>query len=1018
MNWFVVPRPRADAAVQLFCLPYAGAGASAYRRWPDAVGPDVEVLAVQPPGRESRIAEAQGFSAAALADAIVARADRPFALYGHSLGGRHAFDVLRHLHRTGGPLPVTLYVGGSRAPHIHAGGPFDGLSTVADEELLRRVVEGGGMSAEVLAEPELVELLLPVMRADFTELDRYVFVEGPPLPVPVVAFAGRADRAVSLADVKAWARHAGAGLTVHEVDGDHFFLHDEASRVTDLLVADLLSTVRSGPAGAHRVPLGDTGWSVWRDALLRSAGFPADGLTALSAPAAAASADAHLRGEDTTFDGDFAAAVAANAESLLAVAADARVREAVIWQNPNALLALDGLVAGGPDAPRNVRRRDREKAVLKYWQRYCGKNETIGFFGPSCWVTVDDTAPAAATTTTGKNLVRRSWVVFEAWALRAYADAISADPAVRDWLPPMLAPHLTRDGRQVHRPGRPPVTLSAAEAALVALCDGKTPAAEVVANPAAGMRRASDGYTVLTNLVERELLTWDAGLPNSSAAEAVLRQRIAAVRDDEARSAASAGLDRLCVARDAVGAAAGDPAALRAALSRLDAVFTELTGDEPRRRAGQAYAGRTLCYHDTARDLDVTFGRPLLDTLAAPLDLLLRAAGWLSEELAAAYTAALRDLYTELSADGGPVRLSDLWYLAQGLFWGAEGTRPVDVVAEEFAGRWAELFDLATADGPIETTSAALAAKVDKAFPARPSTWSAGRLHSPDLQICAAGPDELARGEFLVVLGELHTAWASFDCDVFTPAHPDPERLRSALSEDLGAGRVRPLFPADWPRRTSRVAESLAGPTDMRLVFADAPGAGLEEVLATTALEVSTVDGELVAADANGRRWPLVEIFSQFIAIHAVDAFKLTSQAPRTPRITVDRLVVSRETWRTTAGATGLATAKGERERYLAVRRWREQLGLPDAVFVKLGTETKPYYADLTSPLYASLLCSTVRTAIAEGGADVPVVLSELLPGPDQAWVPDAAGRRYVSELRLHIVNSTVSSTVDTGARE
>ncbi|MFC4852123.1 lantibiotic dehydratase [Actinophytocola glycyrrhizae] len=765
--------------------------------------------------------------------------------------------------------------------------------------------------------------------------------------------------------------------------------------------------------GEHRIPLGGTGWSVWRDALLRSAGFPADGLTALSAPAAAASADALLRGEDNTFDTDFAAALADGAARVLAVAADPLMREAVTWQNTTALYALDGLVAAGADAPRNVRRRDRERAVVKYWQRYCGKNETVGFFGPSCWVTVDDELAVAADVAAGPGLTRRRWVVLEAWVVQAYADAISTDLAVRRWWPPLLAPHLMLDGRQLHRPGRPPLTLTPAEAALLAACDGKQPAVAVVADPAAGLRREDDGYTILTNLVERELVTWDAGLPNTSAAEAVLRRRIAAIGDDERRAAAGAGFDRLTAARDAVAAAAGDPTALRTALSTLDSVFTELTGAPPRRRGGQTYAGRTLCYEDTARDLDVTVGRPLLDAIAGPLDLLLRAARWLSGELAAAYTAALRDLYTELRADAGdcPVLLSDLWFLAQGLFWGTTGERPVDVVAGEFARRWAGLFDLAAADGPVETTTEALAAKVAAVFPARVPAWSSARLHSPDLQVCAAGPEALARGEFLVVLGEMHTAWASFDCDVFTPAHPDVERLRAALAEDLGPRRVRPLFPADWPRRTSRVAESLAGPSDVRLAFAQAPGAVGEHVLATTALEVSDVDGELVAADRTGARWPLVEVFSQLIAIHAVDAFKLSSPTPHTPRITVDRMVVSRETWRTTAGATGLAAAKGERDRYLAVRRWRQELGLPDAVFVKLGTETKPYYADLTSPHYTGLLCTMVRSAIADGGPDVPVVVSELLPGPDLAWVPDAAGNRYVSELRLHVVDS---STVDT----
>ncbi|MPZ79309.1 MAG: lantibiotic dehydratase [Actinophytocola sp.] len=761
----------------------------------------------------------------------------------------------------------------------------------------------------------------------------------------------------------------------------------------------------------HRLPLGDTGWSVWREALLRSAGFPANGLTTLSTPAAAASADASLRGEPNDFDAAFDAALAVNAARLLEIAADPLVREAVTWQNTNALYALSGLVGGGPEAPRNQRRRERETAVVKYWQRYCGKNETVGFFGPTCWVRIDPELDRPAVTTVGPTLTRRRWVTFEAWALRAYADAISADLAVRRWWPPMLCPQLTLDGRQVHRPGRAPLTLSAAEATLLAACDGKQPAEAVVSDPATGLRRAADGYTMLAHLAEHELITWDAALPNTPAAEAVLRQRIAAIGDDASRAAAIGGLDRLGAARDAVAAAAGDPDALRTALSTLDSVFTELTGESPRRRAGETYAGRTLCYEDTARDLDVTFGAPLLAELAAPLDLLLRAARWLAGTLEVAYANALRALYDELRADPGQVRLSDLWFLAQGLFWGTTGDRPVDTVAGEFARRWAELFDLANADGPIVRSARELRARVDEAFPRLRPSWSAARLHSPDLQISATGPDALERGEYRIVLGEMHAAWASFDCEVFTSAHPDPQRLRAALAEDLGQRRVQPLYPLDWPRRTSRVSESLAGPTDVQLGFATEPGAEPDRLVPTTALLVSEEDGQLVAADPDGRRWPLIEVFSQLIAMHAVDAFKLTSPTAHAPRITVDRMVVNRETWRTTAGETELAEVTGERERFLAVRRWRLALGLPDQLFVKISTETKPCYMDLTSPQYAALLCNMIRAAVRTGGDGVSVVASELLPGPDQAWVPDAAGRRYVSELRLHIVDDSFGST-------
>ncbi|WFE40018.1 thioesterase domain-containing protein [Micromonospora sp. WMMD998] len=1057
MNWFVSAGSRPEAPVRLFCLPYAGAGASAFRHWPAAVGPGVEVLPVQLPGRENRIMEDPRFTVAEVADAIASRADRPYAIYGHSMGGRLGFEVVRELRRTGRPLPLRLYVGGARAPHVAGPGLFDGLSHADDDELLRRLRDGGGLSAELLDHPELVDLLLPLLRADFGRVDDYRYVPGEPLPVPIVAFAGDRDRAVTREQNAAWVEHTAAGFTLHELPGGHFFLHDRLAELAALIRADLAaapgvpasasdvpaaapdvrsaaplaapgdSTTRvrtpdAGPdpvraagrgtaGGAHRVPLGDTGWSVWRDAVLRTTGFPADGLALLTAPRAAVAADELLAtgaGADR-FDKEFDEAVRAGAERLTALAADPRLREAVTWQNRGALVALDGLARGGADAPRNVRRRDRERALLKYWQRYCGKNETVGFFGPGCWVTLDPELPEVARVEPGDRLTRWRRVWFESWALAAYADRIGADPAVRRWWPPMLRPHLAVRDRTVLRPGRPPVTLSPVEAALLRAADGRRPAADLVADPAIGLRRPEDGYALLDRLVARELITWDAALPVSPDAERVLAERIAAIGDESARAAARSGFDRLRAARDAVAAAAGDPVALRAALDHLDATFTELTGVPATRRAGQMYAGRTICYEDTARDLDVVFGAPLLAELAAPLDVLLRAARWLANALAEAYLTVLRGLYDELRAEtGGPVALADLWFLAQGLFWG-DGERPVDAVAADFATRWAGLFGLDTAPAgvtDVRVRAADLAGRIDAVFPGTRPSWSNAVVHSPDLQICATDAAALHRGEYTVVLGELHAAWSSFDCAVFTQTHPEPARLRDALAADLGGGRVRLLFPADWPRRTSRTAESLTGPTDRQLAFLDAPGADPARVLPTVDLTVHEVDGDLVATAPDGQRWPLAEIFAPVLSAHAVDGFKLVAAAPHTPRITVDRLVVSRRTWRTTVGQSGLADAVGERNRFLAVRAWRRRLDLPERVYVKLGTETKPCFVDLAAPGFATMLCALVRAARVDGGDGVPLTVSEMLPEPEQAWVPDGDGRRYFSELRLHLTDT------------
>ncbi|WP_406108770.1 thioesterase domain-containing protein [Micromonospora globbae] len=1060
MNWFVSAGGRDPAPVQLFCLPYAGAGASAFRHWQGGLGPGVEVLPVQLPGRENRITEDPRFQVADVARAVAERATGPYALYGHSMGGRLGFEVVRELRRDGCPLPLRLYVGGARAPHVTAPSLFDGLSTVDDDELLRRLGEGGGLPAEVLEHPELVELLLPLLRADFGRVDSYRYVPGEPLPVPIVAFSGRHDRAVTRAHSEAWREHTAAGFTLHEIDGGHFFLHDALDELLAVIRADLDAALAQPPAAAtavapatartpatavapadaaaraplppatatgaaqptggaagaagHRVPLGNTGWSVWRDAILRTTGFPADGLTLLSAPQAAAAADEMLAtgAGAEQFDKEFAEALAATGRRLVELAGDPLLREAVTWQNRNALLALDGLRRGGPDAPRNVRRRDRERALLKYWQRYCGKNETVGFFGPSCWATLDPTSPVAAEVRPGPTLTRRRWVWFESWALAAYADHIGQDLAVRAWWPPVLAPHLRLVDRTVLRPGRPPVSLSPVEAALLAAADGRRPARDLVADPAVGLRRPEDGYALLDRLVERDLVTWDAGLPVSPAAEDVLRERIDTIGDAAARESARAGFDRLVAARDAVAAAAGDPDRLRAALDALDETFTALTGLPPRRREGQMYAGRTLCYEDTARDLDVVFGASLLDGIAAPMGVLLQAARWLAGALEEAYGAVFRELYEELRAEtgDGPVALSDLWFLTQGMFWG-DGERPVDAVAAEFAGRWAGLFGLdALPPGTTEVRLRAddLAARVAEVFPTVRPEWSNARLHSPDLQICAADAEALARGDYTVVLGELHAAWPSFDCQVFTPSHPDVERLRAALAADLGERRIRLLFPTDWPRRTSRVAEALIGPTDRQLAFAPAPGADPQRALPTVALTVTDEAGRLVATAPGGQRWPLTEIFAGLLAAHAVDGFKLVAAAPYTPRITLDRLVVARQTWRTTVGESGLGTVTGERERFLAVRAWRRRLGLPEQVYVKLGTETKPCFVDLSSPAFANMFCAMVRAARGDRGDDVSLVVSEMLPGPDDAWVPDAQGRRYFSELRLHIVDDAV----------
>lgn len=156
-----------------------------------------------------------------------------------------------------------------------------------------------------------------------------------------------------------------------------------------------------------------------------------------------------------------------------------------------------------------------------------------------------------------------------------------------------------------------------------------------------------------------------------------------------------------------------------------------------------------------------------------------------------------------------------------------------------------------------------------------------------------------------------------------------------------------------------------------------------------------------VAIAADGRCWPLIEVFDRPLAEVVVEAFKLTGAGDHTPRLTVDRLVVARESWHTTLRSCPLSLVTDESELFLAARAWRQQLSLPERVFAKIGSEIKPVFVDFTSPLYVGSFGAMLRSACRTGGEDISLTISEMLPDTDHVWVPDAIGKRYASELRL-----------------
>lgn len=243
--WVAYRSPRLSSPqLRLFCLPYAGGGASLYRDWSRYLPADVDVCPVQLPGREMRIAEPAFASMAplvsALKEGISALLDRPFALFGHSMGAAIALELARALCRdpATAAVPMTGLIVSARVcpgtppkrPPIHA---------LADRDFIRELGGLGGTAAEVLGSTELMEVMLPLLRADFTLVETHRAAPTPKLAVPILALYGTRDPSAGEQDVAGWTRITTRGARPEPIEGDHFYLLPAKAEVTRLVATFL-----------------------------------------------------------------------------------------------------------------------------------------------------------------------------------------------------------------------------------------------------------------------------------------------------------------------------------------------------------------------------------------------------------------------------------------------------------------------------------------------------------------------------------------------------------------------------------------------------------------------------------------------------------------------------------------------------------------------------------------------------------------------------------------------------------
>jgi surfactin synthase thioesterase subunit len=244
-SWVRCFRPNPKASLRVFCFPYAGGGGSAFITWPDRLPREVELCAVQLPGREARVAEPlvteMPSLVASLSEALEPRMDVPFAFFGHSMGGLICFELARRLRREHRRGPVHLLISGRAAPQMRERHPR--VHTMPDARLLAELRKLGGTPETVLKNPELMELLLPIFRADFALCENYFYTNDPPLDCPISVFGGVNDPKICRAEFAGWRAQTRGHFRLEMCAGNHFFPWNDQPRFLSSLSSDLRQTI-------------------------------------------------------------------------------------------------------------------------------------------------------------------------------------------------------------------------------------------------------------------------------------------------------------------------------------------------------------------------------------------------------------------------------------------------------------------------------------------------------------------------------------------------------------------------------------------------------------------------------------------------------------------------------------------------------------------------------------------------------------------------------------------------------
>ena len=246
--WIPSFRPDRHATLRLFCLPYAGGNSQVFHSWKEYLPPRVDVCPIELPGHGSRIREPLIKDADRLLEALYVGIqpylDMEFVFFGHSMGAQLAFGLAHILRQSHGPEPSHLFLSGQKPPQLPRS--CMALHELPDAALAKELGRLNGTSQKVLNDKDLMQVLLPILRADYSITETFEHPPGSPLSCGITLFGGLADPEACRQELGCWQEHTSSSAAIFMLPGDHFFIHSSQGLLLRVL------TRKIGQLPAHR----------------------------------------------------------------------------------------------------------------------------------------------------------------------------------------------------------------------------------------------------------------------------------------------------------------------------------------------------------------------------------------------------------------------------------------------------------------------------------------------------------------------------------------------------------------------------------------------------------------------------------------------------------------------------------------------------------------------------------------------------------------------------------------------